>query len=108
MADRTARPSTSASDDPYATLGLERTATEADIKKAYRRLVRKSHPDINPDDPGAEARFVRIAAAYDLLKDPATRARFDAGEIDAKGQEKPQRRYYRDFAEFRRFPAGPG
>jgi len=90
-------------EDPYATLGVARTATEAEIKKAYRRLVRSSHPDINPDDPEAEARFVRISAAYDLLKDPATRARFDAGEIDASGQEVPQRRYYRDYAG----PGGP-
>ncbi len=97
MANRTAKPSASA-DDPYAVLGLTSAATDADIKKAYRRLVRQSHPDINPDDPQAEARFVRISAAYDLLKDPATRARFDAGEIDATGQEKPQRSYYRDFA----------
>ncbi|MEO8245066.1 MAG: DnaJ C-terminal domain-containing protein [bacterium] len=99
MADRATRPSPPPDDDPYATLGLTRSATEADIKKAYRRLVRTSHPDIHPDDPDAEARFVRIGAAHDLLKDPATRARFDAGEIDASGQERPQRRYYRDFAE---------
>ncbi len=98
MAERSAKSSPASGDDPYAMLGLTSAATEADIKKAYRRLVRQSHPDINPDDPGAEARFVRITAAHDLLKDPATRARFDAGEIDATGQEKPQRRYYRDFA----------
>jgi DnaJ-class molecular chaperone len=92
-------PKSSHAEDPYATLGLTRSASAADIKKAYRRLVRLSHPDINPDDPGAEERFVRITAAHDLLKDPASRARFDAGEIDAAGQEKPQRRYYRDYAE---------
>lgn len=85
-------------DDPYAVLGLTKTASEAEIKSAYRRLVRLNHPDINPDDKGAAARFVRITNAHDLLKDPATRARFDAGEIDAKGQERPQRQYYRDFA----------
>ncbi len=98
MAKRTARPSAPSDDDPYATLGLSRTATDAEIRKAHRRLVRLSHPDINPDDPEAEARFVAITAAHDLLKDPAKRARFDAGEIDAAGQERPQRRYYRDFA----------
>ncbi len=85
-------------DDPYAALGLTKSATEAQIKQAYRKLVRTSHPDINPDDPQAEARFKRITSAHDLLKDPATRARFDAGEIDASGQDKPQRRYYRDHA----------
>ena len=88
--------------DPYAALGVPKTATQAEIKKAYRKLVRTSHPDINPDDAGAEARFVQISNAYDLLKDPETRARFDAGEIDATGQEKPQRRYYRDYAEQQR------
>jgi DnaJ-class molecular chaperone len=97
MAGPEAKPS-ARTEDPYAILGLTRTATEAEIKKAYRRLVRLSHPDINPDDPGAETRFVKITAAHDLLKDPATRARFDAGEIDAKGQEVPRRQYYRDFA----------
>lgn len=99
MADRAASSSVPPSDDPYATLGLTGSATDTDIKKAFKRLVRKSHPDINPDDPEASAKFIKIMAAHDLLKDPATRARFDAGEIDAKGQEKPQRRYYRDFAD---------
>ncbi|MCR8725371.1 J domain-containing protein [Frigidibacter sp. ROC022] len=84
--------------DPYATLGLKPSATQDEIKSAYRKLVRTSHPDINPDDPEAEARFVKVSAAYDLLKDPETRARYDAGEIDAEGHEKPQRNYYRDFA----------
>lgn len=86
------------STDPYKTLGLTKTATAADIKKAHRNLVRSSHPDLHPDDKGAEARFKAISAAYDLLKDPDTRARFDAGEIDAQGAERPQRQYYRDYA----------
>ncbi|PWR01277.1 molecular chaperone DnaJ [Meridianimarinicoccus roseus] len=85
--------------DPYDVLGLTRSATQDDIKKAYRKLVRTSHPDLHPDDAGAEARFKTIATAHDLLKDPDTRARFDAGEIDASGAERPQRQYYRDFAE---------
>lgn len=85
--------------DPYKVLGLTRSATSDDIKTAYRKLVRSSHPDLHPDDAGAEARFKDIGVAYDLLKDPETRARFDAGEIDATGAERPQRQYYRDFAE---------
>lgn len=85
--------------DPYAILGLSRSATDAEIKKAYRKLARSSHPDLNLDDAGAEARFKAISAAHDLLKDPATRARFDAGEIDDTGAERPPRQYYRDFAE---------
>jgi DnaJ-class molecular chaperone len=86
-------------DDPYALLGLTKSASADDIKKAYRKLVRTSHPDLHPDDKGAEARFKAIASAYDLLKDSETRARFDAGEIDASGAERPQRQYYRDYAE---------
>jgi DnaJ-class molecular chaperone len=85
--------------DPYEALGLTKAATADDIKKAYRKLVRTSHPDLHPDDAGAEARFKAISAAYDLLKDPETRARYDAGEIDGLGAERPQRQYYRDFAE---------
>ncbi len=85
--------------DPYAVLGLTKTATAAEIKAAHRKLVKISHPDLNPDNAGAETKFKAISGAYDLLKDPSTRARFDAGEIDASGQEKPQRRYYRDYAD---------
>lgn len=84
--------------DPYAALGLTKSATAADIKKAYRKLVRTSHPDLHPDDAGAEARFKTVTTAHDLLKDPATRARFDAGEIDASGAERPPRSFYRDHA----------
>jgi len=93
------------SDDPYAALGLTKSATEADIKKAYRKIARTSHPDLNPDDPDAEARFKAASNAYDLLKDPETRARFDRGEIDASGAERhqhqhqQQRQYYRQYAE---------
>ena len=85
-------------DDPYAALGVSRTATEAELKKAYRKIAKSDHPDLN-DDPAAQERFKAASAAYDLLKDPEQRARFDRGEIDAQGQERPQRRYYRDFAE---------
>jgi DnaJ-class molecular chaperone len=86
-------------DDPYKALGVPKTATGDAIKQAYRKLVRSSHPDLHPDDAQAEARFKAIAAAYDILKDPATRARFDAGEIDAIGAERPQRPFYRDYAD---------
>jgi len=87
------------SNDPYAALGLTKSATQAEIKKAYRKIAKTSHPDLNPDNPGAEEKFKAAAAAYDLLKDPETRARFDRGEIDASGAERPERQFYRDYAE---------
>lgn len=84
-------------DDPYAALGLKKSATDAEIKKAYRRIAKTDHPDLNPD-PKAQERFKSASAAYDLLKDPEQRRRFDSGEIDASGQEQGSRRYYRDYA----------
>lgn len=87
------------SDDPYAALGVAKTATDGDIRKAYKKIAKESHPDLNPGDAKAAARFKDAAAAYDLLKDPERRRRFDAGEIDASGQERPERRFYREYAE---------
>ncbi|MGJ8586382.1 MAG: DnaJ C-terminal domain-containing protein [Marinosulfonomonas sp.] len=84
--------------DPYAALGLTKSATADEIKKAYRKIARSNHPDLNPDDPAAEARFKDAGRAYDLLKDPEQRRRFDAGEIDATGAEQAPRGYYRDEA----------
>lgn len=84
--------------DPYAALGLTTSATEAEIKTAYRKIARTDHPDLNPE-PAAAERFKAASAAYDLLKDPEQRRRFDAGEIDAQGQERPRQRPYRDHAE---------
>jgi DnaJ-class molecular chaperone len=87
-------------DDPYKILGVKKTATEAEIKKAYRKIAREHHPDLNPDDAASEAKFKAASAAYDLLKDPETRARFDRGEIDATGAEKqPERKFYREYAD---------
>ncbi|MEM1004411.1 MAG: J domain-containing protein [Pseudomonadota bacterium] len=87
------------SDDPYSVLGVSKDASATDIKKAYRRIAKDCHPDLKPGDAEAEAKFKAAAAAYDLLKDPETRQRYDAGEIDASGQERPQQQYYRDYAE---------
>ena len=71
--------------DPYATLGVARGASEADIKKAYRKLAKELHPDRNKDNPKASERFSQVTAAYALLSDKDKRARFDRGEIDADG-----------------------
>jgi DnaJ-class molecular chaperone len=85
------------SEDPYAVLGVKREATQDEIRKAYRQLAKQLHPDLNPGDKQAEEKFKQISVAYDLLGDAEKRARFDRGEIDASGQERPRERYYRDF-----------
>jgi DnaJ-class molecular chaperone len=85
--------------DPYETLGVSKTASAEEIQKAYRQLAKKLHPDLNPGDKSAEDKFKDVSAAYDLLSDAEKRGRYDRGEIDAQGVEKPQRRYYRDFAD---------
>jgi DnaJ-class molecular chaperone len=85
--------------DPYQTLGVKKDASQADIQKAYRRLAKKLHPDLNPGNKQAEEQFKEVSQAYDLLGDADKRARFDRGEIDASGAERPRQRYYRDFAD---------
>jgi len=86
--------------DPYETLGVSKTASADDIRKAFRKLAKQFHPDLNPGDKKAEERFKEIGAANDLLSDPDKRKRYDAGEIDASGAETapPNARYYRDYA----------
>ncbi len=68
------------SKDFYDILGVSRDATTEEIKSAFRRLARESHPDANPDDPTAEARFREIAEAYEILSDPERRHRYDRGD----------------------------
>ncbi len=84
--------------DPYDVLGVERTAAPEDIRKAYRGLAKKLHPDLNPGDRAAEERFKEVASAYDILSDKDKRKRYDDGEIDATGAERPRQRFYRDTA----------
>ena len=84
--------------DPYETLGVARTASAEDIQKAYRRLAKKLHPDLNPGNKESEERFKEVASANDLLSDPDKRRRFDSGEIDASGAERPRQRFYKDYA----------
>ena len=85
--------------NPYETLGVSKSASADDIRSAYRKLAKKLHPDLNPGDKKAEDKFKDVSAANELLSDNEKRAKFDAGLIDASGNEKPQQRqYYRDYA----------
>lgn len=74
--------------DPYSVLGVPRTASEKDIKSAYRKLAKALHPDQNPNDKTAHEKFAEVTAAYDFLSDAAKRAQYDRGEIDADGNPK--------------------
>lgn len=89
-----------ATTDLYATLGVARNASADDIRKAYRALAKKHHPDLNPGNKTAEDRFKAVASAYEILSDADKRARYDRGEIDASGAEvQPERPSYRSHAE---------
>ncbi|MDJ0943066.1 MAG: J domain-containing protein [Kiloniellales bacterium] len=83
--------------DPYQVLGVDRKASAEEIKSAYRKLAKKLHPDLNPEDQAIEQRFKEVSQAYALLSDPATRARFDRGEIDASGQERAAGGFHRTY-----------
>jgi len=74
--------------DPYDVLGVSKKASDAEIKKAFRQLAKKHHPDKHADDPAAVKRFQEINNAYELLGDKEKRAQYDRGEIDANGQPK--------------------
>lgn len=80
---------------PYETLGVAQTATLDEIKKAYRKLARKHHPDINPGNKEAEKKFKEISHAFDLIGTEEARAKYDRGETEEQQREQYQR-YYRD------------
>ena len=100
-------------EDPYKVLGVARDASPADIKRAFHKLAKKHHPDLNPGDAASEAQFKAATAANELLSDAERRAAFDRGEIDAGGQATPPPGY-REYAEsaqggrYRRGGAGAG
>jgi DnaJ-class molecular chaperone len=79
--------------DYYATLGVAKTATEKEIKQAYRKLARKHHPDVNPGDRAAEARFKEINEAYEVLGDPEKRKKYDDLGANWRLYEQAQQAY---------------
>jgi curved DNA-binding protein CbpA len=79
--------------DPYDVLGVKKDASQEEIQKAYRQLAKKLHPDLNPGNKQAEEQFKDVAGAYNLLGDGEKRARYDRGEIDASGAQRPRRRH---------------
>ncbi len=79
--------------DPYKVLGVGRTAGDADIKRAYRKLAKELHPDMHPDDDAVAERFKEVSAAYHILSDKDLRAKYDRGEIGADGNQKSSFRY---------------
>src|SRR5271163_1158436 len=87
--------------DFYKVLGVDRKASDADIKSAYRKLARKFHPDVNPNNKDAETRFKEINEAYQVLSDPAKRKKYDELGADWEhgiSQEEMMRRYTREQA----------
>src|SRR2546429_7593804 len=87
-----------ATQTPYEVLGVKPDATADEIRKAYRKLAKQFHHDLTPGKPAAEARFKAVSAAHVVLSDPEKRARYDRGEIDESGAERP-RHSYRPHAE---------
>src|SRR5205814_8484016 len=77
--------------DYYATLGVNKSATEKDIKQAFRKLARKHHPDVNPGDKAAEAKFKEINEAYEVLGDPEKRKKYDELGANWRMYEQAQR-----------------
>lgn len=84
--------------NPYEVLGVAPTASADEIRKAFRRLAKTSHPDLHPGDKQAEARFKELSLANEIISDPEKRKKFDSGEIDATGAERPSQQFYKDYA----------
>ena len=96
--------------DPYEVLGVSRTASEAEIKSAFRKLAKKHHPDQNKTDPKAKERFSEANAAYEIVGDKAKRKQFDRGEIGADGKPRFQEGFggFDGFGQGGPRAAGPG
>jgi DnaJ-class molecular chaperone len=79
--------------DPYAILGVPKSASTDEIRRAYRKLAKSLHPDANPGDAAAEERFKQVSSAFNLLSDSDKKSRYDRGEIDGEGNERPSYHY---------------
>ena len=84
---------------PYDILGVKKDASQDEIKKAYHKLAKDTHPDRNPGNKAAETWFKEIRAAYDIIGDPQKRKGFDAGDIDEHGPQRTEREFYRQYPE---------
>ena len=80
-------------DDPYVVLGVPRGASDEEIRRAFRRLAKDSHPDLHPGDAAAADRFKKLSVAHDVIGDPEVRRKYDRGEVDGTGE--PRRAYHR-------------
>ena len=87
------------SEELYAALGVSKKASADEVRKAYRKLAKKYHPDLNPGDSAAEERFKKISNAFGILGDDQKRSQYDRGEIDASGQERAPEGMYRNYAD---------
>src|ERR1700737_3730467 len=82
-----------ATQKPYEVLGVKPNASADEIRKAYRKLAKEFHPDLNPGKPAAEARFKAVTGAYDILSDPEKRGRYARGEVDERRAGRPPHSY---------------
>lgn len=92
--------------NPYEVLGVSKSASQEEVKKAFRKLAKKHHPDANKNDPKAQARFAELNAAHEILGDEDKRKAFDRGEIDAEG--KPRFQGFEGFGGGHGRGQGPG
>ncbi len=83
-------------DDPYSVLGVAKSASDDEVRRAFRRLAKELHPDVRPNDRVSAERFQKVSAAYEIVGDAEKRAKFDSGEIDASGA--PRQQYHRQYA----------